>query len=309
MSTRPPPQVELIRPDTANTLSADLVDPPAGHDAAELDLLGERDDVGLEAELLVGPGRAGQADPGLHLVEHEQRVVARGTGACIARRNSGRMWLSPPSPWIGSARKQAMSCGLASNAARAWASARASACLDLGQVRLQREPDRGHVDPRPVELGEPGGLARLGVGQRQRVAGPAVERAGAGAAPWCPARASGRAASLRRLFQSNAVFSAFSTASAPPSTKNRCGRAGSPSTRANVSTNSRVVRGVHVRVGGLVRGRLGRARPGTPGRRPARAGWTRAGRRRRTCRGRGTSRRRWRRRSSSLGWPWCRRQS
>ena len=43
-------------------------------------------------------------------------------------------------------------------------------------------------------------------------------------------------ASLWRLFQSNATFSAFSTASAPPSTKNRCGSAGSPRTRANVST-------------------------------------------------------------------------
>ena len=37
------------------------------------------------------------------------------------------MWLSPPSPWIGSAMKQAMSCGYRSNAARAWASALASA--------------------------------------------------------------------------------------------------------------------------------------------------------------------------------------
>ncbi len=46
------------------------------------------------------------------------------------------------------------------------------------------------------------------------------------------------AASFDRLFQSNATFSAFSTASAPPSTKNRCGRAGSPSTREKVSTNS-----------------------------------------------------------------------
>ena len=43
-------------------------------------------------------------------------------------------------------------------------------------------------------------------------------------------------ASLWRLFQSNATFSAFSTASAPPSTKNRCGSAGSPRTRAKVST-------------------------------------------------------------------------
>jgi hypothetical protein len=33
---------------------------------------------------------------------------------------------------------------------------------------------------------------------------------------------------LWRRFQSNAVFSAFSTAGPPPSTKNRCGSAGSP---------------------------------------------------------------------------------
>ena len=33
-------------------------------------------------------------------------------------------------------------------------------------------------------------------------------------------------------------FSAFSTASAPPSTKNRCGSRGSPRTRTNVSVNS-----------------------------------------------------------------------
>ncbi|COY49889.1 Uncharacterised protein [Mycobacterium tuberculosis] len=39
-----------------------------------------------------------------------------------------------------------------------------------------------------------------------------------------------------RLFQSNAALSAFSTARAPPSTKNRCGSAGSPKTRAKVST-------------------------------------------------------------------------
>ena len=46
------------------------------------------------------------------------------------------------------------------------------------------------------------------------------------------------AISLRRLFQSNAHLSAFSTASAPPSMKNMCGSAGSPITRANVLTKS-----------------------------------------------------------------------
>lgn len=45
-------------------------------------------------------------------------------------------------------------------------------------------------------------------------------------------------ASFQRLFQSKAHLSAFSTAADPPSTKNRCGSSGSPSTRRNVSTNS-----------------------------------------------------------------------
>ena len=53
-----------------------------------------------------------------------------------------------------------------------------------------------------------------------------------------PSRRSRPAASLCRLFQSNATLRAFSTASAPPSTKNRCGSAGSPSTRTKVATNS-----------------------------------------------------------------------
>jgi len=43
-------------------------------------------------------------------------------------------------------------------------------------------------------------------------------------------------ASFQRLFQSKATLRAFSMASAPPSTKNRWGSAGSPRTRAKVST-------------------------------------------------------------------------
>lgn len=42
--------------------------------------------------------------------------------------------------------------------------------------------------------------------------------------------------SFHRDFQSNATFNAFSTANAPPSTKNRCGSRASPNTRANAST-------------------------------------------------------------------------
>jgi hypothetical protein len=61
---------------------------------------------------------------------------------------------------------------------------------------------------------------------------------------------------LRRLFQSKATLSAFSTASAPPSTKNRCGRPGSPSTRAKVSTKRAIGDAVDVGVARLVQRRL-----------------------------------------------------
>ena len=64
-----------MREPTREDVVGHLVDAAAGHDAADLRLLAERDDVGLHAELLVGPGRAGQAAAGLHLVEDEQRVV------------------------------------------------------------------------------------------------------------------------------------------------------------------------------------------------------------------------------------------
>ena len=37
------------------------------------------------------------------------------------------MWLSPPSPWIGSAMKAAMSCGCVGERRRAWSSACCSA--------------------------------------------------------------------------------------------------------------------------------------------------------------------------------------
>src|SRR5215471_9222575 len=52
-----------------------LVHAAPGHDAPQLHLLAERHDVGLEPELLVGPRRPGQAHPGLHLAEDEQRIV------------------------------------------------------------------------------------------------------------------------------------------------------------------------------------------------------------------------------------------
>ncbi len=55
-----------------------LVDPRAGHDAADLHLLGEGDQIGLDIEVLECPELAGHADTGLHFVEDEQCRVAVG---------------------------------------------------------------------------------------------------------------------------------------------------------------------------------------------------------------------------------------
>ena len=55
-------------------MSADLVDPAPGHDAAHLGLLAERDHVGLHVELLVGPRGSGHPAAGLHFVENQQRI-------------------------------------------------------------------------------------------------------------------------------------------------------------------------------------------------------------------------------------------
>ena len=75
MSVSPPPQVELIRPETGEDVVGDLVNAATRHDAAQLHLLGERHDVGGQAQLLVCPGRSGGPGAGLYLVQDEQGVV------------------------------------------------------------------------------------------------------------------------------------------------------------------------------------------------------------------------------------------
>ncbi len=68
------------RVDAARDLEdrVDLVDPRPGGDAAHLGLLGEGEDVRLDAEVLEGPPAAGGAEAGLHLVEDEQELVLVG---------------------------------------------------------------------------------------------------------------------------------------------------------------------------------------------------------------------------------------
>src|SRR6516225_7275667 len=124
------------------------------------------------------------------------------------------------------------------------------------QVRVHREPDRGPVDPRPVELREPGGLARLGVGQRQGVPGPAVEGAGEVQDPGSqPRRAAGRlvgaALPVERGLQR--VLDGQRPALDEEQVRQRR-IAEHPRERLH---ELRVVRRVHVGVRGLVRRRLG----------------------------------------------------
>ena len=105
------------------------------------------------------------------------RASCRSASSRSRARNSGRKWLSPPSPWIGSRMMPAMSCGCWAKACSISAQALS---LFRGDARDLLRGDRKTQlrvgDPRPVELGEVLDLQRLGVGQRHRVAGPAVER-------------------------------------------------------------------------------------------------------------------------------------
>lgn len=59
------------------------------------------------------------------------------------------MWLSPPSPWIGSAMKQAMSWRNRSNASLACASARSSACSTspkwMAGTSMRGQQNRGNL--------------------------------------------------------------------------------------------------------------------------------------------------------------------
>jgi hypothetical protein len=52
-----------------------VVDAPRDHDAADLGLLPEGEDVGLDTEVFVGPQLAGDPHAGLHLVENEQEFI------------------------------------------------------------------------------------------------------------------------------------------------------------------------------------------------------------------------------------------
>ena len=75
MSVRLPPHVELIRLGTRKTLSGTSSTRPPAMIPQTCSFLPNATTSGRRPELLVGPRGAGHAAAGLHLVEHEQRVV------------------------------------------------------------------------------------------------------------------------------------------------------------------------------------------------------------------------------------------
>ncbi len=75
---------------------------------AATEALGQRDDIGSDAVVLVGEKCSGAADTGLHLVEDQQRAVAGGDLAGGGQITGGGT-TTPLSPMIGSRNTAAVS--------------------------------------------------------------------------------------------------------------------------------------------------------------------------------------------------------
>ena len=81
MSTRLPPQVELMREPTLKTFSGSSSTFGPTRQPQHLRLLAEGEARRAEAEVLVRPHLAGEADAGLHLVDDEEALVRRARQA------------------------------------------------------------------------------------------------------------------------------------------------------------------------------------------------------------------------------------
>ena len=176
MSTRLPPQVELMREETVKTFS------------------GSSKIRSFEAKpqtciFLPNAKRSGATptvwNPHIWPVRpmpvwtssQMKRISFSSQRRRSSPRNSGRKWLSPPSAWIGSMMRAATSSRFSTKACFTWASGESLDplhALDLGLVDGEAEL-RVH-DSRPLELREVHRLPRVGgVRQGEGVAGPPVE--------------------------------------------------------------------------------------------------------------------------------------
>ncbi|CKV05360.1 Uncharacterised protein [Mycobacterium tuberculosis] len=137
MSVRLPPHVELSRDGTANTLSATsstrrpAITPHTCVFLPNATMSGATSNCWYAQAVPVNPQPVCTSSKisSASNSSHSSRIAAK---------NSGRKWRSPPSPWMGSATKHAMSCGRVSNAARAWRSASASSAAIAGSSRPGR---------------------------------------------------------------------------------------------------------------------------------------------------------------------------
>ena len=171
MSTRLPPQVELIRELTANTLSTTSSTRRPAMIPHTWVFLPNETTSGSHPQLLVGPGCSGESAAGLHLVEDQQRVELV---AQLAHRGEELRADVPVAALtlngLGDEAGDVVRAGLERRA-------RLPQRLSLQRIHVGAGADVRRIDARPVELREPRNLVRVGVGQRQRVSAAAVERA------------------------------------------------------------------------------------------------------------------------------------
>ena len=123
---------------------------------------------------MVAPGRAGRPRSGLHLVDHEQGVVAEAEVLHGQQEFGAQMAVAPLAlNGLGDETRDVVRVRLEGGLRLGERQLLGS--FDLGQVGLKREAHCWRGDPRPVELRVTVGLDRVCVGQREGVTAPAVE--------------------------------------------------------------------------------------------------------------------------------------
>ncbi len=151
-----------------------VVEAATAEHPAHVGLLAVGEQVGLDAELLVGPRGAGHPDAGLDLVDDEQGLVLAAQVLHALQEPGGEVAVAPlPLDGFGDEAGDVVRVG-GERVGRGGQRDVLVVLVRLG-VGLQREPQGRRRDPRPVEGREPRRLDRVGVGEAQGVARAAVE--------------------------------------------------------------------------------------------------------------------------------------
>ena len=178
---------------TASITSARPVTPPIGMPRTES--LRGRDQVGHDAFVLAREPVAGTAEPGLHLVGDEQRAVARGTSRRSPAASPASGTTNPPSPAIGSTTTHATCAG--------------STLASIHAIVSSRRARAAEADTRTAR-----GRSRARTARTRACTGDtlAVSDRPSSVRPW---NAWSNATTAGRPVAARAIFTAFSTASAP----------------------------------------------------------------------------------------------